>query len=111
MRQQLIKAFSRRAESEGPVIDGAVVNVPLLAACLQLGKAFDLNSPTTVLQIFLTLAGGQPHLSRQIGSIFQCYRCRGALVSERHDSLENPMQPSRSSQSAETSRTIRAAVA
>ena len=46
------KGVFTAAESEGPVIDGAVVNVPLLAACLQLAKALDLNSPTTVLQIF-----------------------------------------------------------
>jgi hypothetical protein len=39
------------AESEAAVMDGAVVNVPLLAACLQLSKAFDLKSPATVLQI------------------------------------------------------------
>ena len=41
----------RAAESEAPVIDGAMVNVPLLSACLQLCKVFDLKSPDTVLQI------------------------------------------------------------
>ena len=39
------------ALSETAVIDDAAVNVPLLAACLQLARAFDLKSPATLLQI------------------------------------------------------------
>ena len=42
---------SAATASEAAAIDGAVVNVSLLAACLQLCKAFDLKSPVTVLQI------------------------------------------------------------
>ena len=42
---------SRSAESEAAVIDDAAVNVPLLAAYLQLCRAFDLKSPATILQI------------------------------------------------------------
>jgi hypothetical protein len=38
-------------ESEATVIDDAAVNVPLLAAYLQLCRAFDLKSPATILQI------------------------------------------------------------
>ncbi len=39
------------AGSEADVLDGAAVNVPLLAAYLQLCRAFDLKSPVTALQI------------------------------------------------------------
>ena len=45
-------------ESEAAIIDGVVVNVPLLAACLQLCKAFDLKSPTTILQIISYMPEG-----------------------------------------------------
>lgn len=40
------------AESKAAVIDGAAVNVPLLAACLRLGRALDPNSATTLSQIY-----------------------------------------------------------
>jgi len=38
-------------ESGDVVIDNTVVNIPLLAACLRLGRALDLTSALTVLQI------------------------------------------------------------
>ena len=82
------------AESEAAVIDSAVVNVPLLAACLQLCKAFDLKSPATILQIISHMPGRQSYFAWQIGSIFQCCQCRGSPLSERYDSPGNPMQPS-----------------
>ncbi len=40
------------AESKAAVIDGAAVNVPLLAACLRLGRALNPNSATTLSQIY-----------------------------------------------------------
>lgn len=39
------------AESEAAATDHAAVNVPLLAACLQLCRAVDLKSPAIILQI------------------------------------------------------------
>ena len=39
------------AESEPAVTDGTGVNATLLSACLQLGRAIDLKSPATILQI------------------------------------------------------------
>jgi len=39
------------AESEAALTDDAAVNVPLLAACLQLCRAIDLKSPATILRI------------------------------------------------------------
>ena len=39
------------AESEAALTDDAAVNVPLLAAYLQLCRAIDLKSPATILQI------------------------------------------------------------
>ncbi len=46
------------AESEEAVIEGATVNIPLLVACLQLGKALDLKSYDTILQINSHMPGG-----------------------------------------------------
>ena len=79
------------AESEAAVRDDAAVNVPLLAAYLQLGKAIDLKSPTTILQISSLLpednrispgglkayfsvadAGAHPHLNGTIRLKIQC---------------------------------------
>ncbi len=45
------------AESEASTAGGAVANVPLLAACLQLGRAIDLRSPATLLRILSCLPG------------------------------------------------------
>ena len=83
--------ISDTAESEAAVIDGAAVNVPLLAACLQLGKTFDLKSPDTVLRInshmpegnrispdrletyfCVTDAGAHPYLNGTIHLKIQC---------------------------------------
>ena len=40
------------ADSKAAVIDGTAVNVPLLAACLRLGRALNPNSATTLSQIY-----------------------------------------------------------
>ena len=79
------------AESQAAVIDGAAVNLPLLVACLQLGKAFDLTSHDTILQINSHMprvnrispdkleayfkvadAGAHPHLNGTIHLKIQC---------------------------------------
>jgi hypothetical protein len=43
------------AESKAAVIEGAAVNLPLLAACLQIGRALDLTSAATILEIYTHL--------------------------------------------------------
>jgi hypothetical protein len=53
------------AESKVAVIDGKAVNVPLLVACLRLGRALDLKSAATISQIYDHL----PDTSRPI-SVF-----------------------------------------
>ena len=79
------------AELEAAVIEGAAVNVPLLAAYLQLCRAFDLKSPATILQIISHLpednrmspdrldayfrvaaAGAHPYLNGTIRLKIQC---------------------------------------
>jgi len=79
------------AKSETAVIDDAPVNVPLLAACLQLCRVFDLKSPVTILQIIPYIsednrfapdrlktyfrvadAGAHPYLSGTIRLKIQC---------------------------------------
>ncbi|NNL76645.1 MAG: hypothetical protein HKO68_09960, partial [Desulfobacterales bacterium] len=79
------------AESEAAVIEDAAVNLPLLAAYLQLCRAFDLKSPATILQIISHLtedkrmspdrlkayfrvagAGAHPYLNGTIRLKIQC---------------------------------------
>jgi len=79
------------AESKAAVIDGAAVNVPLLAACLRLARALETTSASTLSQIYNHLpvkdhfsrdrlteyfsvseVGPHPHLNGTIRLKIQC---------------------------------------
>jgi hypothetical protein len=58
------------AEPEAAVTDGAAVNVPLLAAYLQLCRALDLKSPSTILQIISHLPEDNPFSPGRLEAYF-----------------------------------------
>ncbi|MGA9264319.1 MAG: hypothetical protein WBV95_20320 [Desulfobacterales bacterium] len=74
------------AESEAALTDDAAVNVPLLAAYLQLCRAIDLKSPATILQIISHIPEDNRISPGRLEAYFSVSRCRGSPVSERHDS-------------------------
>ena len=58
------------SETETAVIDGAPVNVPLLAACLQLAGALDLTSAATLLQLYTHLPAKDHFAPDQLETYF-----------------------------------------
>ena len=60
-----------RDESEAAVLDEATVNVPLLAVYLQVCRALDLASPSTILQISAHLPEDNPISPGRLGTYFR----------------------------------------
>ena len=58
------------AESEPAVTDGTGVNTNLLSACLQLGRAIDLKSPATILQIISCMPEDNRISPSRLGAYF-----------------------------------------
>lgn len=57
-------------ESEPAVTDGTGVNATLLSACLQLGRAIDLKSPATILQIISCMPADSRISPGRLGAYF-----------------------------------------
>ena len=58
------------AESKPAVTDGTGVNTNLLSACLQLGRAIDLKSPATILQIISCMPEDNRISPSRLGAYF-----------------------------------------